>query len=396
LDYTPLSLIRRDNTEKDFQFTQEVRVASATNAPVGLSDAVSLKWQSGVFFFTQNYDQDAVNIFSPFVLSSFVGFPVSQHSPQSALDDRGIGIYGQGTATFNERLDLTVGARLDHEKKEATLDTFYSPAIAPMTHVTADRSFSNVSPQLTLAYRFQPDRMAYASVGRGFKAGGFNPASPVGREAYGEENTWNVEGGLKTSWAEGRLTANAAVFYIDWDDLQLNLPSPTVPGQFYIANVGTARSRGVEFELNARPHPDVGLFGSVGFTRARFKDGSSSSGVDVSGNELPGTPDYTAAAGAQYTRELSPAATVYGLGEVVFYGAFQYDDANSAEQGAYSIANFRTGLRGKFLFAEAWVRNAFDTRYIPIAFAYGTLAPSGFIGEMGRPRTFGVSGGVGF
>ena len=101
-------------------------------------------------------------------------------------------------------------------------------------------------------------------------------------------------------------------------------------------------------------------------------------------------------AGGQYTRELSPAATLYGRGEVVFYGAFQYDDANRAGQEAYSVANFRAGLRGKYLFAEAWVRNAFDTRYIPIAFAYGNLAPSGYIGEMGRPRTFGVSGGVTF
>ena len=26
------------------------------------------------------------------------------------------------------------------------------------------------------------------------------------------------------TWAGGRVNANAAVFYIDWDDLQLNLP----------------------------------------------------------------------------------------------------------------------------------------------------------------------------
>ena len=42
------------------------------------------------------------------------------------------------------------------------------------------------------------------------------------------------------------------------------------------------------------------------------------------------------------------------------------------------------------------MRNAFDTHYIPVAFAYGQLAPSGFIGEMGRPRTFGVNAGVTF
>ena len=83
-------------------------------------------------------------------------------------------------------------------------------------------------------------------------------------------------------------------------------------------------------------------------------------------------------------------------GEAVFYGAFKYDDLNMAGQSAYSLTNLRAGVRGRHLFAEAWVKNAFDTRYIPIAFAYGSLAPSGFIGEMGRPRTFGVAGGVSF
>ena len=42
------------------------------------SDTVALKWQAGVFLFTQNYDQDAVNTFAPFVLSPFLPFPVNQ------------------------------------------------------------------------------------------------------------------------------------------------------------------------------------------------------------------------------------------------------------------------------------------------------------------------------
>ena len=54
------------------------------------------------------------------------------------------------------------------------------------------------------------------------------------------------------------------------------------------------------------------------------------------------------------------------------------------------------GARNRYVFGEVWIRNAFDTHYIPVAFAYGPLAPSGYIGEMGRPRTFGVSAGVTF
>ena len=77
-------------------------------------------------------------------------------------------------------------------------------------------------------------------------------------------------------------------------------------------------------------------------------------------------------------------------------GGFEYNDANTERQKAYSLTNFRAGLRGRYAFVEGWIKNAFDTRYIPIAFAYGSFAPSGFVGEMGAPRRAGVSMGVNF
>ena len=100
--------------------------------------------------------------------------------------------------------------------------------------------------------------------------------------------------------------ANASVFRIDWEDLQLNMPDLTSPAQFYIANVGGATSSGVEFELNARVHPSVDVFGGVGYTRARFADGSVSSGVPVGGNKIPNTPEYTATLGTQVSHPLRP------------------------------------------------------------------------------------------
>ena len=397
LDYTALPLLRRDNTEKSVQFTQEVRVASAPDAPLQLSDRVPLKWQAGVFAFTQNYEQDAVNTFSPFVLSPFLGFEISQHTPQSELDDVGVGFYGQATATFDDRVDVAVGARVDHENKKASLNTFFSPAIAPGRLVTPEESFSNVSPQGSVAVRLQPGRMVYVAAGRGFKAGGFNAASPAGSDAYGEEHTWNLEGGVKTAWAGGGVTANAAVFRIAWDDLQLNLPDPAVPAQFYIANVGGAVSKGAEFELRARVQPGVDVFSAVGYTDARFNDGSISSGVNVAGNEIPNTPDYTATFGVHVSRALRADETVFARAEVTRYGAFNYDDLNTAGQRAYSLASVRAGLSRGSVFAEVWVRNMFDTRYIPVALPFDPqLAPSGFLGESGAPRTFGISGGVAF
>jgi iron complex outermembrane receptor protein len=396
LDYTPLPLATRSNVEEASQFTQEVRIASAPGRTVALSAATTLKWQAGVSLFTNDYTQEAINTLAPFTLSPLIPFTVQQTTPRAALDDRGVGVYGQGTVSIREVLDLTLGARFDHESKDALLETFFTPMIAPPSLVDVEESFSNLSPQLAVAYRLDPNRMLYASAARGFKAGGFNPASPVGSEAYGEEHTWNFEGGIKTTVAGGRVLANAAVFFTDWSDLQLNLPNPQVPAQFYVANVGNASSRGVELELTARPRPGVDLFSAFGYTRARFGDNTVSSGLSVSGNELPFTPDYTFSLGAQLTRALTSRLSLYGRGELVAYGAFHYDEANSASQEAYSLVNLRAGARGGVLSAELWVRNAFDTRYVPLAFAYPGLAPSGFVGEPGRPRTFGVSVGVGF
>jgi iron complex outermembrane receptor protein len=396
LDYTALPLVTRTNAEKDFQFTTEARVASSKSAPIAIADNIAMRWQAGVFIFTQNYDQDAVNSFSPFVLSQFLNFPIQQHSPQSSLDDIGLGIYGQGTWTFSKTLDLIVGVRGDHENKKANLNTFYTPVIAPPTVVNAERDFSDVSPQVALSYRFAPRASVYGTVARGFKAGGFNAASPTGAEAYDEEHSWNVEAGVKASGLGDRVAASVAVFRIDWQNLQVNVPNPQVPGQFYIANAAGATSAGLEFELHARPESGVDLFGGAGFTHARFSDGSRASGLDVSGNPLPNAPSYTADFGVQYSRPLVANLSLIARAEAICYGNFKYDETNTAGQDAYTLTNLRAGVRAKRAFFDVWVRNAFDTRYVPIAFPYPGLAPSGYVGESGAPRTFGVRAGVNF
>ena len=175
LDYSPLPLATRTNTEDDFQFTQEVRVASPPNAPVQWSDAVSMKWQAGTMLFTQNYDQLAVNRSRRSCSRRSWDFRFLSHSPDASLDDLGIGLFGQATLTIHDRLDLTVGGRYDYENKQARLDTYYSPAIAPPISVDDEQGFSDLSPQVAAGYRVQPDLMIYGSVSEGFKAGGLEP-----------------------------------------------------------------------------------------------------------------------------------------------------------------------------------------------------------------------------
>ena len=395
LDYTPLPLSTRSNTEDAVQFTQEVRLASAVAAPIKLSERIGLRWQTGALFFTQDYDQLAVNTIAPFVLSPFVGVPVTQTSPDARLNDSGVGVFGQGTVAFGSRFEVTAGVRFDHENKEANLLTSYDPMIAPPVQVEDERDFSAVSPQFAAAFRVRPDTLVFGNVSRAYKAGGFNPVSLPGSESYGEEHAWNVEGGVKTVMANGRFSASASVFSIDWDDLQLFVPIPGAAAQFYISNAGNAASRGVEVELAGRPYDGVDLFGAVGYTHARFADSTSIGDVDISDNKIPNTPSYTVSLGVQVSREVRMGGRVFGRFDVASFGEFEYDETNTQRQDAYWLSNLRGGWRGRRLTVEAWMLNAFDTRFIPLAFAFPN-GQSGFLAEPGRPRTFGMSLGVGF
>lgn len=323
-------------------------------------------------------------------------FPVRDQS-EAELEDLGVGVYGQAKLAAWEKLDLTAGLRFDFENKDADLGSSTMPAVGPASIRRLSDDFSAVSPQFGLAFHMTPDRMAYGTLTRGYKAGGFNPISPGGNEAFGKENSWSYEMGFKSEWLEGRLQANAALFYMHWDELQLNSPFLAVPGRFYVDNVGAAASKGAELELKYRPLAGWDLFGSIGYTEAKFLSGSVSDGANVGGNRLPYTPKFTGNAGMQLSWAIGEKATLYARAEVTVYGDFNYDASSREAQDTHSLANFRAGVRGKRWFAEGWVKNAFDTEYVPIALAYSAaFAPSGYLGESGAPVTFGLRAGLNF
>lgn len=415
-DPTPVPVGTRDNQEKDFQFTEDLRLASAKDAPVELTDQLQLKWQTGVSLFTQNYQQDAMNHYAPGILYQpnqyGPGIPPvaspanTQYAPQSRLDDVGVGAYAQATLTAWEKLDFTASLRGDYEDKHANLNTFFAtpdPFLGSPTRLSPGQDFAQVTPQFALAYHLTPQQMLYASASRGYKAGGFNPLSPPGDEAYGEETSWSYELGAKTSWLDDHLTVNVAAFYINWDNLQLNLPTGQ-PGSYYIANAGNADSKGVELELDARPLHGWDVFGSVGSTDAHFLSGAQAIHTDpygntttlnVGGNHLIYTPEFTGNVGTQYAWQIGRRAALYARAEVNIYGEYFYNPANTASQDTYSLATFRAGVRGRNWYAEGWMQNAFDTHYVPVALEYPN-GLSGFIGESGAPVTYGLRAGVNF
>jgi iron complex outermembrane receptor protein len=389
LDYQPFFLARRYNNETMKTWTQEFRFANPEGKPIALSDQVSLRWQAGLFLFHADYEQQTYNDFSAFV----PGGPFRSLG-SAQLTDTGVGAYAQGTLTLWDKLDITAGLRWDYEHKDADIRASTQPALGPTTLINTDSEFTQVTPQVAITYHLTPDIITYFSFAGGYKAGGFNAVGPV---AFDEERSWNYEIGVKGRALDDKLGFGLAAFYTDWNDLQLNQPTVPPTGQFFIANAGDATSQGLELDLNYQLCDLVSVFGSASWQDTQFRSGAIDSGANLAGNNLPYAPDYTLTFGTQIEIPVTDRMNLYARADIQTIGSFDYNAQNSiSPQDAYTLANFRLGMRAKSgWFAEAFVMNAFDTEYVPIAFNYG-FAPSGAVGESGAPVTFGLRAGVKF
>ncbi|MGI9012766.1 MAG: TonB-dependent receptor [Phycisphaerales bacterium] len=398
-DFMAFDAVRRRTEEDQQYFSQEFRLSSSRDtAGLELSEDINIHWLIGTQFFISDSNRSAANEFRP--AGGGIFFPLEQVGVDTStgeFDDFGFALFGQATATFLEQFDLTIGLRWDHEEKEADLRrTFATGGFEFVTSEGSfDENFDEFLPRVSLAWRFSEDAMVYGLAARGFKAGGFNLDAPSGEIPFGPETSWTYEAGIKTRWFDERLQVNAAVFHIDWDDLQLSLFDPRVGG--YIDNAGAATSQGFELEVVARPIAGLDVFAGIGYTDAEIDAFTDQFGQNTAGNHLAFVPDTTWHAGAQYTGTFGdhPDARWFVRGEYVDIGTYYFDAGNRASD-EYSLVNLRVGIEINRFRIEAWMRNALDDDYVLVAFQPNPADPSAFVGENGSPRTFGVSLSVEF
>ena len=389
-DFSTLDGIRRQTEEWLGAFTQEFRISpSACAPPLRIGRCAEVRWLAGAFLYTSESARTAVNDYRP----GGVGIisPVSgTDTSRGDFDDYGVSAFGQATATLFEKLEIGAGLRFDYESRRAALGRAFVSGGTTLTSSSgrASEEFEELLPRIDVAWRCAPGITVYGFAAKGFKAGGFNLDAPAGRIAFAPETSWTFEGGAKASLFDDRLHASAACFYIDWDNMQLSQFDAMVGG--YVTNAGAATSQGLEFELSARPVRGLDVFTAFGYTDTGFTSYVDPYGVDVSGNNLPFAPATTWSAGAQFTGCLGRGLRYHLRGEYLNVGPFYYDPGNLEEE-SYALANFRAGISGRWWRLEAWVRNAFDESYVPVAFQPSPLDPSVFVGESGAPRTYGIT-----
>ena len=393
----PAPIQRQPSTER---FIQELRIRTLNS---GRLNAI------GGLFYTDVEDKFDASMIIPGYNNIFgTNFPDNLFFfRDDVTDERQAAVFGELTYSFSEALELTFGARwFDVEQ---TRDRFASGVFngGPSSdRVEAEED--GVTPKVVLTYRADDNRLIYATAAEGFRIGGGNtvvPSGPCGADLaelgltaapsqFDADRTWNYEIGTKSEWLDKRLLLNAAAYYVDWSDVQQNIPLDC--GFSFTANAGKAVSQGAELELTLLAWDVLRLSLAVGYTDAQLDVDAPDLGGEK-GDRLLNVPEWTGAASIEYLFPAFGVAEGYVRLDHQYVGEsyISFDFENEADRRpSYNITNLRIGLDRAPWRGALVVQNLFDTDSVQLIETFGTLV-SGFEGQnrrlsTHRPRTIGL------
>jgi outer membrane receptor protein involved in Fe transport len=242
---------------------------------------------------------------------------------------------------------------------------------------------SGVTPKFTATYKFDDQRLVYATVSKGFRPGGTNTFGPQ----YQSDTLQNYEVGWKTSWLGNTLRVNGAIFQEDWKDFQFSYP-----GQYGIIetkNAGGARIRGIETSIDWAATSSLTFGGGFSLLNpiltvpyCKYPDQNGgiqtatcfnyASGTPVAqpygapaGQQLPTTPKFKGNLTTRYNLPLVGEWQANVKGSLVYQSAVWADLRTAqrealGQQPAYALVDASIGAEKGGLEVELFVNNAFD------------------------------------
>jgi iron complex outermembrane receptor protein len=345
-------------------FAQEFRLVSNSDE--------ALRWVAGVQYFTQDRFRS--------LATTFLGFPVPPAAQDLELED--IAAFGNLSYDLTEDLELTLAFRYDEEKPQDK---------------TQGRSetFSELQPKASLAYNFHEGLLGYVTVGKGFRAGGFNNLAPGSNFSPGfdEESLVSYELGLKGTASGGRLRGGLSLFYIDYDDQQYFLFDQT--GTQANINVKKSEITGGELEFTALPTDSFRIDLGVGFTDSEIKEYEDIPGVLVPasaivGQKVPGAPVWSLNVAMQHTKSLSSTLDLVSRLDFEHRDKTYWTLDNVDTQSAYDLTNLSFTLENERWSTRLFVDNLFDEEYIEWFFAARFIGLPADIAWPSKPRQIGL------
>lgn len=342
-------------TDDATELTQELRVtyqSDRTEAVVGLffadADNENTFLAEGLFTIAPGY--------APFVRQEIAGDSTRET----------FAVFGELSYDIAEAWTITVGGRYDREEFDdrtsfqLQVDPDFFGLSTPLSVTPSATTFDAFLPRAVLTWRAAEDLSLSASAARGYRGGGVSVAAIVGERAYGPEYTWNYELALRSQWLDRRLTANANVFYTDWQDQQVT-QSPIGNSQVqFIENAGESTLYGGELDISVLAARGVTIFASIGYVNAEFDEFESVDLGDLSGNRFVRSPRATGAVGINWK-------SVSGLiaNAAVRYTGDRYQDAaNEILLEDYTLVNAKLGYEGDRWSVYVFGENLLDEEYI--------------------------------
>lgn len=346
-------------------------------------------WLFGAYGFYQTMDQRTTgDIFTAHMKQDI----------RSIFDISGFALFHQSTLNdfLIDNLTLTAGIRLDVENDKLDYSLSMAVGDAPMNTTTEEdysETFTEVLPKLALKYKFNNALNAYTAISKGYKSGGFNTNSSIDISefrSYDAEKSWNYELGVKSSLLNNRLYFDAALFYIDWQDQQIDVPVPTGRGNMK-TNAGESVSKGVELFVKARPFQNFETTLGYGYTHATFKEYVVDENVNYNGNSIPYVPSSTINIGLNKIFEFQNSYLNKIIVNLSYRGVGKHywDLDNDVYQNYYDLVDAKLSfIAGKVQF-DIWGKNIFDTSYNSYYFEISSLKKS-YV-QLGRPASMGVN-----
>lgn len=379
--------VRVDNHYETDKFSQEIRLASGSGA--------AWEWQVGAFY-TREESTGAIRI-APVTLD--VGTPVALDAlivaDSSSIFKEYAG-FGDLTYRFSDRFDVTVGARYSSNDRDFD-ETDNGLLIGPVASIGGTSSDSSTTYLITPRFHISDDLMAYARVATGYRVGGPNSGAPAGvPRTFDADETVNYELGVKGTVLERRLSFDAAVFYIDWNDIQIRQVDPRNGFGFY-GNGGTAKSQGAEFTTTFMPLAQTKLTASASYTDAKLTEDGPPGVYAPAGSRLPNSSKWSATIALEQTHDLSNDLTAFGTLSAAYtgdrIGVFNSRaTAPRFEAPSYTTGDLQMGVRADRWTATVFVRNLTDERGYLNGSALNAIAGQGlFYATIIQPRTIGLS-----
>ena len=364
-----ISVISSSDINK--QVSQEFRILS----PQGKT----FEWIAGAYF-----DHGDLNTSGNGDLYILGNIPVAPALFQSAQQtSKSWSVFGEASFKVSDQLTAKLGGR-QSEVKKSTVIGLISQQLVPVGVLVpapfipgppgtkccvlfppftygASRKDSSFQPAATLEYRPAKDVMPYASVKKGFKAGGYDQDSltmPGGTLAFNPETVNSYEAGYRSRIMGGKATLNATAFRSDYKDLQVSVFSGSIG--FNTTNAAKSRTQGLELDGAVAVSNNLTLKGALIFLDAKYQSfpGASCNPIqtlatppggnctqNLSGKTLQFAPEWSGNVGATLK---FPVGSLKGSTQVDVFFTAKYNTSNGQDpntvQEGYSKIEMRFAL----------------------------------------------------